>query len=280
MPEHIHDLHTHSDASDGTLSPAELVKQAHERGVNTLALTDHDTTAGLSEARAAADLCDMNLIDGVEVSAAWNGKTIHVVGLGIQPESNVLKEGLQQNLDVREQRAQLINEELSSVGLEPMEWENTQGQNVPTRTHFARHLVAGGHAKNVNQAFKRYLAKGKPGWVEAEWLPLDEAVQRIVQAGGIAVVAHPLRYKLTRTRVCSLVEDFQRAGGCGIEVVSGHTKPDQLRDMVSISALYGLLASRGSDFHDPSQVWAPLGGGPMIPQENEPVWTRWQAANV
>ena len=274
MPEHIFDLHTHSDASDGTLSPAELVKQAHERGVNTLALTDHDTTAGLSEARAAVDLCGINMIDGVEVSAAWNGKTVHIVGLEIQPESNVLKEGLQQNLDVREQRAQLINEKLSSAGLASMEWET----DVPTRTHFARHLVARGHAKNINQAFKRYLAKGKPAWVEAEWLPLDEAVQRIVQAGGIAVVAHPLRYKLTRARVCSLVEDFQRAGGRGIEVVSGHTKPDQLRDMVGISEQFGLLASRGSDFHDLAQVWAPLGGGPVVPEKCEPVWTHWLVA--
>ena len=243
-----------------------------------MALTDHDTVAGLPEARAAADLCGINLIDGVEVSVCWNGQTIHIVGLAIQSESNVLTEGLLQNIKVREQRAHLINEKLCSAGLEPMEWGIIQGQNVPTRTHFARHLVAGGHAKNINQAFKRYLAKGKPAWVEAEWLPLGEGVQRIVQAGGIAVVAHPLRYKLTRTRVCSLVEDFQRAGGRGIEVVSGHTKPDQLRDMVGISAQFGLLASRGSDFHDLSQVWAPLGGGPAVPEECEPVWTHWLAA--
>ena len=277
MPDFIYDFHTHSDASDGVLSPATLMQAAHKRGVDTIALTDHDTISGLSDARKTAELLGMNLIDGVEISATWKGQTIHIVGLVVQPEVEVLQSGLQQNLRAREQRAYQINERLCSVGIEAMDWAG-QGIGIPTRTHFARHLMATGHAKDIPQAFTRYLAKGKPGWVGVEWLTLADAVQIIVKAGGVAVIAHPFRYKFTRTRLCALVEDFKSAGGCGIEVVSGNTNTNQLRDMVAISEQYGLLASKGSDFHDPAQVWAPLGGGPEVPENCVPIWTHWQAA--
>jgi 3',5'-nucleoside bisphosphate phosphatase len=275
LPELIYDLHTHSDASDGVLTPEKLMEAAHHRGVKTIALTDHDTTSGLTEGRKAADLLGITLIDGVEISATWKGQTIHIVGLAVQVENEVLKRGLQQNLQAREQRATKINERLSNCGIEPMEWAEA-GNGIPTRTHFARHLIEVGGAKDIKQAFKRYLAVDKPAWVGVEWLPLVDVVQIIVEAGGIAVIAHPFRYKFTRTRLCALVEEFKMAGGCGIEVISGNTNANQLRDMVSISAQYELLASRGSDFHDPAQIWAPLGGGPEIPGDCTPVWTHWQ----
>jgi 3',5'-nucleoside bisphosphate phosphatase len=273
LTELIYDLHTHSDASDGVLSPANLMQAAHQRGVNTIALTDHDTTSGLTEGHKAAELLGINLINGVEVSATWKGQTIHIVGLAVQPDNEVLKRGLKTNLKAREQRATKINDRLSNCEIEPMVWADTE---IPTRTHFARHLVEVGCAKDIKQAFKRYLATGKPAWVGVEWLPLADVVQIIVEAGGVAVIAHPFRYKFTRTRLCALVEEFKLAGGCGIEVISGNTNANQLRDMVNISAQYGLLASKGSDFHDPTQIWAPLGGGPEIPQPCTPVWTHWQ----
>ena len=269
MPEGSVELHTHSTFSDGVLTPTELVSLASDKGVSLLSLTDHDSVAGLPEAHTAARDHGIAFIDGVEVSASWRGQTIHIVGLDIDSGAEVLSKALARNLAARAERAEHITHRLSQAGIS---LPGLTGGHIPTRTHFARQLVAAGHAKDIKQAFKRFLSRGKPGWVPVEWLSLAGATKAIAAAGGIAVVAHPFRYKLTLSKLRVMLGEFVEAGGRGIEVVSGHTMPNQLKDMSRLATGLGLLASRGSDFHDPSQVWAPLGGGPSLPDDCTPVW--------
>ena len=279
MPEE-YDLHSHSTASDGTLAPAELVRRAAAAGVEVLALTDHDTTAGVAEAEAAAREVGIRLLPGVEISVTWNRLTIHVLGLGVDPHSPVLQEGLAGLRAFREWRAEEIGRRLARAGIEGAyegARRHARGELV-SRTHFAHYLVEAGHAKSLRQVFKRFLVRNRPGHVAGQWAALEEAVGWILAAGGAAVVAHPARYGLTRTKLNRLLDEFKAAGGVGLEVVSGSHSSDDMHHMATLARKAGLLASRGSDYHGPENPWVELGRLPALPAGCEPIWTLWEEA--
>jgi len=272
-----YDLHTHSTASDGTLSPTELVLLAKQNGVNVLALTDHDTTDGLQEASVAAKKCDVILINGVEISVTWENMTIHVLGLGVDPGNDVLQEGLLGLRNFRQWRAEEIGRRLEKSGIEGAyqgALKYVKGQLV-SRTHFARYLVESGKAKNVGAVFKKYLVSNKPGHVSGKWADLESVITWIRGAGGNAVIAHPARYRMSATKLRRFIEHFKAFGGTGIEVVSGSHSPNERRDMALYAKRYSLLASQGSDYHGPENAWVELGKLHSLPSGCEPIWTAW-----
>jgi predicted metal-dependent phosphoesterase TrpH len=273
----IYDLHSHSTASDGVLSPSELVERARNCGVNVLALTDHDTIDGLKEAKKAAELFGLGFVPGVEVSVTWQDRLVHVVGLGVDETAHKLKEGLTQLQQTRQHRAAQIGRSLEKAGI-PGALEGAvkfaSGGN-PTRTHFARFLVKQGKSRSVASVFKRYLVPGKPGYVKVQWATLEQAVQWIVDAGGVAVIAHPGRYKITATRMRLLLEDFVACGGAGLEVVYGGCGQDVINNCAALAKRFGLKASTGSDFHDPTYSWIDLGKLPPIPAGLTPIWNNF-----
>ena len=271
----IYDLHSHSTASDGLLSPTELVARARAKGVESLALTDHDTIEGLSEAHAAATAQGLELIPGVEISATWRERTLHIVGLGIDAAHPVLLAGLASLQLKRAERARRIAEQLEKEGFTDVlagAQRFGSGRNI-TRTHFARYLVEQGVASQVSGVFKHYLRRGKPGYVNANWAPLADAVAWINTAGGKAVIAHPSRYDLTATKMRELLTDFRAAGGAGLEVIycSG-CDPNVQRSNASFAKEFALAASVGSDFHDPSVPWVELGRLGRLPPNVTPIW--------
>jgi len=269
-----YDLHSHTLHSDGTLTPVELVQRAVEKGVHVLALTDHDVTDGLAEAQAAADRAGLHLIPGVEVSATWDGLTIHVVGLDIDPQNTVLAEGLAGLRQQRDVRALEMGAGLEKAGISGI-YDGARALakgKILSRTHFARHLVAAGHASDVGKAFRKYLRKGKPGHVRSEWVALSEAVTWIVAAGGRAVIAHPERYPLGQGKMKRLLTEFKECGGAGIEVVSSSHTPAGIDRFGRYACEFELLASRGSDFHGPEYTWVELGRLPQLPSHCVPVW--------
>jgi len=272
-----YDLHTHSTASDGTLSPTELVLLAKQNGVDVLALTDHDTTDGLQEASEAAKQCDMTLINGVEISVTWENMTIHVLGLGVDPDNKALQEGLLALRTFRQWRAEEIGRRLEKSGIEGAyqgALKFVKGQLV-SRTHFARYLVECGKAKNVGAVFKKYLVNNKPGHVSGKWADLEDAISWIRGAGGNAVIAHPARYRMSATKLRRFIEHFKAFGGIGIEVVSGNHSPNDRRDAALYAKRYSLLASQGSDYHGPENAWVELGKLHPLPSACEPIWTAW-----
>lgn len=273
----LYDLHTHSTASDGTYSPAELVRQAAAAGVTVLALTDHDSTAGLDEAEAAALETGIQLIPGVEISVTWADKTIHIVGLHIDRHSAVLRQGLNRLQATRIERAREIGRRLDHHGI-PGTFEVARemaGDGMITRTHFARHLVFLGLAASVRDVFERFLTRGKPGYVPTRWAEMAHAVDWIRKAGGIAVLAHPQRYKLTASWMRRLIGDFKECGGAAIEVVSGAAPPSDTQTSAEYARRFQLYASSGSDFHSPETAWIKLGRLPALPADLAPVWTLW-----
>lgn len=273
----LYDLHTHSTASDGTLSPTELVKRAKSKGVDVLALTDHDTTAGLSEASVIADEIGITLINGVEISVTWEKMTIHILGLGIDPGNPVLQKGLQGLREFRQWRAKEIGRRLEKAGIEDAlsgAQKFVKG-NLVSRTHFARYLVECGKAKTVGDVFKKYLVNNKPGFVSGQWADLEEALSWIIGAGGCAVIAHPARYRMSATKLRRFIENFKAFGGIGIEVVSGSHSPNDLGNMALYAKRYSLLASQGSDYHGPDNPWIELGKLHQLPASCEPVWKNW-----
>ncbi|ADJ29062.1 PHP domain-containing protein [Nitrosococcus watsonii] len=274
----IYDLHTHSTASDGTLKPAELVRRAAGQGVNVLALTDHDCTAGLTEASVATEDLALNLIPGVEISVTWGGRTVHILGLGINQEEPGLQAGLQKLRSYRDERAREIAHGLQKAGIEgALEGASCYAQgSILSRTHFARFLVARGYAKNTQAVFKRYLAQGKPGYVAGCWATLEQAVGWIRQAGGCAVVAHPARYHLTRSKLVRLFSEFKECGGVAMEVLSGSQPPEATALLLGLARDMELLGSCGSDYHGPGQAWVELGRIPPLPGNCKPVWSLWQ----
>jgi predicted metal-dependent phosphoesterase TrpH len=269
----LFDLHSHSTASDGTLSPSALVKRAREQGVEVLALTDHDTTAGLAEARQAAGN-DLTLINGIELSVSWNGQTIHIVGLGLDPDNVALQAGLARLREFREWRAGEIARRLEKKRI-PGAFEGAnayaKGQLV-SRTHFARFLVEKGYAETVGAVFKHYLVRGKPGYVPGKWAELEEAVGWIKGAGGLAVVAHPARYRITATRLRALLGEFRECGGVAMEVVSGSHNKDDCLSMAAHAKRQELFASQGSDYHGPENPWIELGRLRDMPEGCRPIW--------
>lgn len=273
----VYDLHTHSTASDGTLTPSALVSKAAAVGVNVLALTDHDTTEGLGEAKRAAAAMGIELVGGVEISVTWSGMTIHLVGIGVAPDDAMLQRGLADLREFRDWRAREIGRRLDKAGIRGAfegARKHASGRLI-SRTHFARYLVEKGHAESVRQVFSKYLLRNKPGHVAGRWATLEDAVGWITGAGGQAVIAHPARYKLTRTKLRRLIGEFRECGGEGIEVVSGSHSKDECYTMARHASDCGLLASAGSDYHGPENPYTELGRLMPLPPGSRPVWDQW-----
>jgi len=280
-----YDLHCHSNISDGTLTPTELVQRAAERGVKVLALTDHDDVDGLDEARAAAVQHGMAFVNGVEISVTWRKHTLHIVGLAVDPSYPPLVQGLLQVRSGRGERAQKMADELAKVGIGGVlqgAYKFTNNPNMIGRTHFARYLVESGHCKDVKSVFNRYLANGKPGYVAHQWANMQDAISWIVGSGGIAVLAHPGRYMVGRhsmgqKTMHELLQEFVELGGRAIEVVTGSHTPEQYAEFARYAAEFDLTCSCGSDFHGPGESYRDMGKLPDLPLGCRPVWENWQA---
>ena len=266
-----YDLHCHSLASDGTLTPAGLVRTAHTAGVQVLALTDHDTTDGIREAADCAATLGLQLIPGVEISVTWQALTVHILGLNVDPECASLRAGLQRLRESRGQRAAEIARRLDKVGISGSytgAGALARGRII-SRTHFARYLVAQGYAGSLREVYRHYLVQGRPGYVRGEWAALEEALGWIAAAGGLAVIAHPARYRLSAGKLRRLIGEFREAGGAGMEVVSGSHTRDNVTAMAAYARTGGLLASRGSDYHGPENPWVKLGQLMDLPAEGD-----------
>lgn len=272
------DLHCHSRASDGKLSPRELVQRASERGVTHLALTDHDTIDGLAEAGEAAAGTGVELITGIELSCVWKSHTIHVVGLDFDAGSPALIRAVAEQNENRWRRARTIAERLTRLKAPDLLDQAIKfaDGDVPGRPHFAQALVAAGVVKDLNQAFKRHLGAGKPGDVKAFWPELGTVVDWVRNAGGLTVLAHPRKYRLTATRLRSLVDDFRRCGGNALEVVTSGQSSGDLGFLAELCLREGMLASQGSDFHFPGAPWCELGVIPPMPEGLTPVWQHFR----
>ncbi|MCO6518999.1 PHP domain-containing protein [Snodgrassella sp.] len=271
------DLHCHSTVSDGALTPAEIVQRAQANGCTLLALTDHDHTGGVAAARLQATQAGITLINGVEVSVSWRGRTIHIVGLNIALEDERLQTLLQRLRSGRLQRLQSIAEKLAKKGISGA-YEGTLALatniDMVTRTHIADFLVNTGHVNKKADAFRKYLGDGKSCSVKHQWAELTEVVAAIRHAGGIAVIAHPMRYDLSATARRNLFSDFKACGGAAIEVHSGHSSQNDRLNYALLAQQFGFLASCGSDFHRDGD----FGGGligccPPLPPICQPVWT-------
>lgn len=272
------DLHSHSTRSDGLLAPNDLVGRAAQRGVRVLALTDHDETGGLAEARAGAERAGVTLVNGVEISVTWNGQTVHVVGLGIDPDHPALASGLSELREGRRDRAERIANDLEKAGI-PGSLAGAQAHvtnpDLMGRTHFARFLVERGYARDLQAVFRKFLAPGKPGHVAHRWASLDQATGWIRASGGLAVLAHPGRYRVDVREQCSLFAAFKDAGGAAIEVVTGSHTSEQFQFYAGCARRFGLLASAGSDFHGEDGGRRDLGGLPDLPAGCRPVWSQF-----
>jgi hypothetical protein len=268
------DLHTHSTCSDGSLSPAELIERAAAAGVDVLALTDHDTTAGLAEAGAAANRVGLTLVPGVEFSAAWRFQSIHILGLWIDPSSRKLRDALDAQAERRRARMHKICASLTKAGLpgETLLAAVEANPGVPTRSHLAAALVAGGHVHRAQDAFRKYLGRGKRAHVAADWPTVEETVATIREAGGVASLAHPARYALSSGARRKLVADFSAAGGSALEIVTGANGAQHGHANAALAMRFGLRASLGSDFHHPQLPWNPLGRLAKLPDGIDPVW--------
>jgi 3',5'-nucleoside bisphosphate phosphatase len=270
----IIDLHTHSNCSDGSLTPTELVRRAANAGVHVLALTDHDTIAGLQEAQREADRSGIRIVPGAEISASWCAQAIHVLGLWIDPSSPHLQERLNSQAERRRVRMHKICAALSKLSLPGEELlAAVEAQpGLPTRAHLAEALVAGGHVKRADDAFRKYLGKGKAAHVAAQWPPLADVVTWIRDAGGVACLAHPARYSLSAGARRRLLTDFVAAGGTALEVVTGGNGAQHVEASAMLAVKFGLAGSVGSDFHNPQQTWNPLGPSLKLPDCVVPVW--------
>ena len=273
------DLHSHTLRSDGVLTPTQLVQRAADKGVDVLALTDHDVTDGIAEASAAADQVGIELIPGVEVSVSWEGRTIHVVGLAIDTANPELDRGLAELRAMRNERGRDIGERLERAGVDNAHAgasEYAHGE-ILSRTHFARFLVDRGYAADVGKAFRDYLRKGKPGHVRNDWVSLEQGVSWIRAAGGAAVIAHPARYKMSAGAMRRMLGEFRECGGHGVEVVCGNYNASEAERFARLARDFDLLSSCGSDFHGPEQHWLELGKLPPFPSGCTPVWEHWSA---
>ena len=278
MPTVNFDLHCHSTASDGLLAPAELVRRAADNGVDCLALTDHDEISGLTEAREQAAELGLRFINGVEISITWGGLSIHLVGLDIDPDNEQLRLGLRAIREGRTERAKKMAQDLERVGIKGSlegAYAYVDNPNLIGRTHFARFLAEKRYASDVRSAFQHYLVSGKPGYVPHQWATLQQGLDYIKAGGGIAVVAHPGRYKLSRSQMRKFLGEFKDGGGAGIEVVTSSHSAEQFLEYAILAREFGLLASRGSDFHGPGESRVDLGGLPALGADLKPVWQDW-----
>ena len=273
------DLHCHSAFSDGTLSPEALAERAKAAGVQLWSMTDHDELSGQARAIAAAARADLPYLTGVEVSVSFAGETVHIVGLGVDLQDTALADGLAATRAGRAQRAQAMADGLAAVGIAgAYEGASAHAANpaLVSRTHFARFLVDSGVCADVPEVFRRFLTPGKPGYVAHQWAHLGDAVRWIRGAGGLAVIAHPGRYRLTGTEQHALFTEFKAHGGEGVEVVTGSHRPADFDTYARMAQAFGLLGSRGSDFHSPDESRTPLGALPPLPRGVPPVWQALQ----
>jgi predicted metal-dependent phosphoesterase TrpH len=269
------DLHCHSVVSDGTLSPEELAQRAKAQGVTLWSLTDHDEIGGQARAAKAAAACGLDYLSGVEISVTFLHQTVHIVGLGFDVDNTALTEGLQQTRGGRSQRAMEMAADLARVGIQDAfegALKYAGNPNLISRTHFARYLVETGVCKDTYEVFRKYLTEGKPGFVEHRWASLKDAVRWITQAGGMAVIAHPARYKFSANEELALFTEFKGHGGLGVEVVTGSHSNAESANYAATALEFGLAASRGSDFHSPEESRTELGALPDLPAELVPVW--------
>jgi predicted metal-dependent phosphoesterase TrpH len=269
------DLHCHSTVSDGTLEPEALAARAKANGVELWALTDHDELGGQQRAQEAARGAGLPYLNGVEISVTFLDTTVHIVGLGIDSDDERLRRGLVATRGGREARAREMADELAKVGI-PGTYEGALryvgNPDLISRTHFARHLVDSGVCADTQEVFRRFLVEGKPGFVPHRWATLKNAVTWICDAGGMAIVAHPARYRFSPTEEYALFTEFKGHGGRGVEVVTGSHTAAEAERYAATAREFDLLASRGSDFHSPDESRIDLGGLPPLPATLPPVW--------
>ncbi len=269
------DLHCHSVVSDGTLTPELLAERAKKNGVELWALTDHDEIGGQHRAAAAAKAQGMKYVTGTEISVTFIGVTVHIVGLGFNPDDAGMKAGLIKTRGGRRERAMEMSDGLEKVGIKGAfegALKFVGNPDLISRTHFGRFLVETGVCKDTNEVFRKYLTEGKPGYVEHRWASLKDAVSWITQAGGIAVIAHPARYKFSANEEFALFSEFKAHGGQAVEVVTGSHTAAEYVTYAAVAQEFGLAASRGSDFHDPAESHTDLGTLPYLPGNLMPVW--------
>jgi 3',5'-nucleoside bisphosphate phosphatase len=269
------DLHCHSVVSDGTLTPEQLAARAKANGVELWALTDHDEVGGQDRALAAAQAAGMKYLTGVEISITFANKTVHIVGLGFDAHDEQLKQGLHQTRGGRGERAKEMSDGLAKVGIHGAyegALKYAGNHELISRTHFARFLVETGACQDTNEVFRRFLTEGNPGFVPHRWASLKDAVQWIVQAKGMAVIAHPARYGFTPNEEFALFTEFKNHGGQGVEVVTGSHTPAEYVTYADMAKEFDLFASRGSDFHSPDESRIDLGTLPWLPGQLTPVW--------
>jgi predicted metal-dependent phosphoesterase TrpH len=269
------DLHCHSVVSDGTLTPEALAARAKANGVELWALTDHDEVGGQVRAAAAAAANGMAYLTGVEVSVTFANETVHIVGLGFDATNPIIVNGLAKTRGGRGERAMEMSDGLAKVGIKgAYEGALTFVGNpeLISRTHFARFLVESGVCKDTYEVFRKYLTEGKPGYVAHRWASLGDAVSWIRQSGGVAVIAHPGRYKFTANEEFALFSEFKTHGGQGVEVVTGSHTTAEYVEYAAVAKEFGMVASRGSDFHSPDESRIDLGTLPMLPGDLTPVW--------
>jgi len=272
------DLHSHSTVSDGTLSPRDLVLRAAQQGVELLALTDHDELGGLAQAAACAGEIGLAFVPGVEISVTWAGRTVHVVGLGVDPANRALRDGLSSVRCGRTERARQMGEQLAAAGIGGAfegALKYVGNPELISRTHFARCLVERGICRDTRDVFTRYLVEGKPGYVLHRWAQLSHAVRWIVDAGGVAVIAHPGRYRFSANELWALATEFRELGGGGLEVVTSNHGAAETQRFTELAVEFGFAASRGSDFHGPGESQAELGRVGTLPPRLTPVWDRF-----
>ena len=272
------DLHCHSTVSDGVLAPDQVAYRAHQNGVELWALTDQDEVGGLALAEQTALNLGMGFVPGVEVSVTFLGKTVHILGLGVDYTSSQLVDSLRYVRAGRWQRAERISDALAGMGI-PNALEGAvpyaSNPELVSRTHFARFLVEQGYCSTLQDVFNKYLGDDAPAYVPMQWAALDEAIQWIQQAGGVAVIAHPGRYEFDTLQFDLLFDRFKELGGVGIEVVTGSHAPHQYNEYARVAKRYGFEASMGSDFHGPEEGRLDLGQLPALPSDLTPIWKRW-----
>ena len=272
------DLHSHTLASDGYLSAEQLIERAAEKNVTMLAITDHDTTAAIADARRAIARfnLDLTLIAGVEISTTWQNHEIHILGLDIDADHSEMQLLLQQQSERRNERAEKISEKLAKAGIvTPLAGAKRFAAGAAiTRSHFARYLIECGKANTMSAVFKHYLARGKTGYVAPEWCSIAEAIAAIHAAGGLAVVAHPSRYQLSNKWLKRLLAEFSEWGGDGMEVAHCQQPPDERQKLAEHADNFNLFASQGSDFHQPAP-WCDLGKNLWLPKAARPIWEKF-----
>lgn len=269
------DLHNHSYFSDGFLSPREIVRLASDANCDLFALTDHDSTNGIVEAKSEADKLGINLINGVEISAFWRNSAIHIVGLGIDIDNDELQTGLEFNQTLRKERAKKIALGLWRSGIKDAleKAQMLSGGHMLTRTHFAQMLINEGYCKDMKSVFRRYLTGSKPGGVRVEWKDFNEVIKWIHSAGGKALIAHPFRYRMTHTKIKKMLNDFKEANGDGFEVVNANSSDEEISLGNKWSEEYNLLASIGSDFHGWPNQRVQIGNLADLPNNSRAIWS-------